>query len=625
MSYLARLRQAEAYSQQLRESSNVSDDFLLESMSNYTNKLDVGTDEFLAIQDDKFDDLLKDKDKVLKIINSSPTATSYTDVVTGKTEKGKVVDFKETPNGIVFEVQGKQGIVPKTLGFSNDPNDVVMALDKEQFKTILDGLLQTAGQRLSAQGKSIGGSQTEALGIVQGVRRDQANSALAAEREGQNADGQNADDGSIQNATSLPDAMVRVEKAVETEQMSPAQGFAMLAKMATDFNAAIQNQREEQGMRLQELDDQIRDLKPKTRTKTESKIMPGDKIPIRVASADQSEPQQAQKDLEAAQKERQELTTRIGNTNVVFPMGSDPTQLLNFIDMNADLFQELGGSQENLDKARAAIFKYEINEPGDLKKLPEYDAELDINKVEIAASLAVLSGGDIKTEMQESLNLLETGNVNINRKQVQEFNRTSDRINNELENNRLKIKGELKLLEEQANFEQKQQALENFNTSYEKFITALTDVNLLRDGKLGGVSDITQNEGNIRFKEMVDIFTEAERNNALSEGMINRMRTVVGQAVFSNMLYRGKDDRGLLEKLFTSRGKQDQTLGDMINNVRGIYERNPRTNKPQLKKVIFVENGRQVGNAIEGGEFIATYNDLITNVQVGQFIKPYSE
>lgn len=622
MSYLARLRQAEAYSQQLRESSNVSDDFLLESMSNYTSKLGVGTDEFLAIKDDKFDELLKDKDKVLSIINSSPTATSYTDVVTGKTEKGKVVDFKETPNGIVFEVQGKQGIVPKTLGFSNDPNDVVMALDKEQFKTILDGLLQTAGQRLSSQGKSVGGSQTEALGIVEGVKKDQANreSALAAQREGQNAD-----DGSIQNATSLPDAMVRVEKAVETEQMSPAEGFAMLAKMATDFNAAIQNQREEQGMRLQELDDQIRDLKPKTRTKTESKIMPGDKIPIRVASEDQSGPEQARKDLEAAQKEREELSTRIGNTNVIFPMGSGPTELLNFIDMNADLFQELGGSQENLDKARAAIFKYEINEPGDLKKLPEYDAELDINKVEIAASLAVLAGGDIKQEMQESLNLLETGNVNIDRKQVQEFNRTSNRINNELENNRLKIQSELKLLEEQDNYERKQDALENFNKSYEKFITELTDVNVLRDGKLGGVSDITQNAGNIRFKELVDIFTEAERNGTLSEGMINRMRTVVGQAVFSNMLYRGKDDRGLLEMLFTTRDKQDQTLGDMINNVRGIYERNPRTNKPQLKKVIFVENGRQVGNAIEGGEFIATYNDLITNVQVGQFIKPYSE
>lgn len=622
MSYLARLRQAEAYSQQLKEKSNVSDDFLLESMSNYTSKLGVGTDEFLAIKDDKFDELLEDKDKVLSIINSSPTATSYTDVVTGKTEKGKVVDYKITPNGIVFEVQGKQGIVPKTLGFSNDPNDVVMALDKEQFKTILDGLLQTAGQRLSSQGISIGGSQTEALGIVEGVKKDQANreSALAAQREGQNAD-----DGSIQNATSIPDAMVRVEKAVETEQMSPAQGFAMLAKMATDFNAAIQNQREEQGMRLQELDDQIRDLKPKTRTKTESKIMPGDKIPIRVASADQSEPEQARKDLEAAQKEREELSTRIGNTNVVFPMGSDPTQLLNFIDMNADLFQELGGSQENLDKARAAIFKYEINEPGDLKKLPEYDAELDINKVEIAASLAVLAGGDIKQEMQESLNLLETGNVNIDRKQVQEFNRTTDRINNELENNRLKIQGELRLLEEQDNYERKQDALESFNTSYEKFITELTDVNVFRDGKLGGVADITQNAGNIRFKELVDIFTEAERNNALSEGMINRMRTVVGQAVFSNMLYRGKDDQGILESLFNARDKQDQTLGDMINNVRGIYERNPRTGKPQLKKVIFVENGRQVGNSIEGGEFIATYNDLITNVQVAQFIKPYSE
>jgi len=83
--------------------------------------------------------------KILKILNSSNIASSYTDINTNKTERGAIVGINVDPEDgkISFSVRGKQGLVPKTLGFSNDPNDVVLFTNpndmKDQLNTILLG------------------------------------------------------------------------------------------------------------------------------------------------------------------------------------------------------------------------------------------------------------------------------------------------------------------------------------------------------------------------------------------------------------------------------------------------------------------------------------------------------
>jgi hypothetical protein len=105
--------------------------------------------------------------------------------------------------------------------------------------------------------------------------------------------------------------------------------------------------------------------------------------------------------------------------------------------------------------------------------------------------------------------------------------------------------------------------------------------------------------------------------------MVDSMRTVIGQTMYSVMMNRGVDDRNFFISLFSDRASQDQTLGDIVNTARGIYEEKSGGGL-QLKKIIFVDSSqRQVGKAIEGKEFTDTFNDLATNIEVSQFIKPY--
>ena len=122
---------------------------------------------------------------------------------------------------------------------------------------------------------------------------------------------------------------------------------------------------------------------------------------------------------------------------------------------------------------------------------------------------------------------------------------------------------------------------------------------------------------------MIDKFSTAQRNGLVSPLMVDTMRTAIGQSLYSVMMNRGVDDRNFFTKIFTNRANQDQTLGDIINTARGIYEEKPGGGL-QLKKIIFVDSSqRQVGKAIEGKEFTDTFNDLATNIEVSQFIKPY--
>ena len=113
---------------------------LLESVSPYIDLLNIkDNEEYAQIDDVKFDQLFEEENgiqKIVNILNASPTATTYTDINSGQKEKGKIVGLREGPAGITFEIQGKQGIVPKTLGFSNDPQDIVMTTNREGLRTI---------------------------------------------------------------------------------------------------------------------------------------------------------------------------------------------------------------------------------------------------------------------------------------------------------------------------------------------------------------------------------------------------------------------------------------------------------------------------------------------------------
>ena len=606
MATLSDMLTAQKLGAEIQSQNDAQAKVLLESVSPYIDVLSIkDNDKFAQISDVKFDQLFEEKNgiqKIVDIINSSPTATTYTDINTGKKEKGTLVGLREGPAGITFEIQGKQGIVPKTMGFTNDPEDVVMATNREGLRTMVNTILQSKADRLTAGRKGFG-SRTQAIATLDGISK---NNQLSVSEQ-------------LDQAGSAPEAVAIIESLVETGELEPPTAFQMIVDLGTEFNDGLDAYRAKLGQDLTEVDSELETLRKAQKQSETADDFSRFGSPLGVGGAAQgtkfsssgSRSKEKSPELLDAEKRKQDLLTRIGESNISMPLQASPEQLFAFIEANSNLLQEVGVEQATVDKTRAAFRKYNIQSPQDLKTIPEYDDEIDINKAEIAAALAVAAGGDFQKEFQESLNLLETGSVDVSRLQEQTFNRTSQKFNEELKLAQQTNRVEVAKLTTQA----QKDAFTAFDKDFTNFVKALYDG--------GQVTDITANEGNIHFKRMIDKFSAAQRNGLATPLMVDTMRTAIGQSLYSVMMNRGVDDRNIFMKIFTDRANQDQTLGDIINTARGIYEERPGGGL-QLKKIIFVDSTeRQVGNAIEGKEFTDTFNDLATNIEVSQFIKPY--
>ena len=97
------------------------------------NKLIFGTEERGDLADlESYGDSKdfvkpKEHDLMLEFVNSLSTARSYTDIYGDQTKEGDVVGIRMNKNNgaIHYDLKTDQGLVPKTLGFSNDPKDIV--------------------------------------------------------------------------------------------------------------------------------------------------------------------------------------------------------------------------------------------------------------------------------------------------------------------------------------------------------------------------------------------------------------------------------------------------------------------------------------------------------------------
>ena len=172
---------------------------------------DDGWNELGKIENGKF----VHQDKLLGLLNTSATATSYTDINTGKTEKGKIVGLNVDPEDgkISLSIQGKQGIVPKTLGFSNDPNDVVLFTNAADMKDQLNTIL------LGQQAKRSKGAATLGAATQQGI----------ADAEDKNAS----------------ETIAGIEADVESGKISPKEGAEQLEAIREFIKNGIANLEEE--------------------------------------------------------------------------------------------------------------------------------------------------------------------------------------------------------------------------------------------------------------------------------------------------------------------------------------------------------------------------------------------
>ena len=104
--------------------------------------------------------IIDNNDLAAHTMNSLSTARSYTDINDGKTKQGTVKNIRihKDTKAIHFDLLTDQGLVPKTLGFSNDPKDIVMATDLDGFRSIFNTAIRQTF-RNSDQGSYSGQSQ----------------------------------------------------------------------------------------------------------------------------------------------------------------------------------------------------------------------------------------------------------------------------------------------------------------------------------------------------------------------------------------------------------------------------------------------------------------------------------
>ena len=137
--------------------------------------------EIIEIEDPKNPGKMKKafrhEEDLLKIYNSSPLVTSYTDILTGETKRGKAVAFViDDQDRISLQLEGEQGLVPKTLGFSNDPKDVVLFTNKKDMLGDVNMILLGNQATRSRGANTLGAATADGTAYMKG--REDEKSAL---------------------------------------------------------------------------------------------------------------------------------------------------------------------------------------------------------------------------------------------------------------------------------------------------------------------------------------------------------------------------------------------------------------------------------------------------------------
>lgn len=609
MATLADIQRANSIGAQITAQNDRRAAEVFESVAPYVDTLSLDDNQkYAQITEDRFKELLAEpggKEVILGVINSSPIATSYKDINTQKVEKGRVIDFEESDRGISFKVETKQGVFPKTLGFSNDPKDVVMFTDTEGLRAMTNTILQRQSYRLTGSRQGFG-SRVQALTTLGGIEASQ-----------------NPISQKLEQAGSVPEAVDVIEGLVESGELDPAQGFELLIEMGSDFNDGLDAYREKLRRDLAENKKRRTELADKATPPSSSVLMSGEgmdsKVPVRVRSEPTEASTQAKKDLEAAEAEAVELRGRLKDSELVFPVNASPEAMFNFVKQNEALMIEVGGDQNILDKARAAFNKYKVSSPEDLNKLPDYDSSIDINKAEIAAAIAVTAGGDFSTEFQDAYRLLATGDASTSPMQVQQFDRESMNMNARLDQYITESNARIRELQD----DRAKDIAIRINSELKEFTSNIIDSESgeFRPQRLKG-------EASVNFRNIINAYDEANKLGLFrgAEGleMDGYFRNALGTTMFNLIRAEGVDPTGLGRLFSFFRTKNpDMPLGDPTASLRVKYKEN-KQGRRVIDEIIAVDSqGTQVGKELTGKKYSDIFNDVVTAQYVSRYIQEY--
>ncbi len=418
---------------------------------------------------------INNNDLSASVLNAMALNRSHTDQ-DGNVQQGEVKNIRVRANddgsvgAIHFDLKTKQGIVPKTLGFSNDPKDVVMSSDVPGFRAIFNTALRQI-YRKSPQGK-VGGVATVAMQVdkkfdtnLENERRG-LGSPPGESAEGGQFDGDHVDtighlsDKAARGEIGLTDAFAQITDIGSTAQ-DAFDSFNLSQKQKTEaaanegeptitreqareivklgsgeggfFDQSASAQRQilnlvgapEIGSRLglnNAEQKALREAKPSQRYTreniTEDVPIPGVPdvtMPMTRQDTRLTEPTPDTITREGVEYQRNNAPQVFAGTDLVYPVDASIEEQAKFVEENKEEMLRVGLSDEFLKNAEEVFNKYEVNEPADLNRIPD-DPEVPFGRKEAAWAIAIAMGNvnnNVLTNYQSALNMINTDDINV--------------------------------------------------------------------------------------------------------------------------------------------------------------------------------------------------------------------
>lgn len=394
------------------------------------------------------------EDKILKILNSSNIASSYTDINTNETERGSIVGINVDPDDgkISFSVQGKQGLVPKTLGFSNDPNDVVLFTNSKDMKDQLNTIL-LGQQAIRSKGAATLGAATQ-QGIA--AAEDKTASETIAGIEEQVANGEISPKDGAEQLEIIREAIKNGIANLEEEETNPGEtpkeavnrDGAIEQRLPGTTNLAMQddvsgaNQEQRVPTNVQELIEMDKYTSNKIDTALTTTGRGSDLISAQKVFSDELLVQLGYLDADTYNKikdneslpasrrkvmpgfKRQQLRKKAlgdymdakaeankpeGTSDVMKDLGlskeveekynipppdfTDMAGLEKYATDNEASLKLIGTDESVLTKIKEVLTKYDVKEEKDLSKIPAFEFGPRFGMMEIAAGIAAAASG----------------------------------------------------------------------------------------------------------------------------------------------------------------------------------------------------------------------------------------
>jgi len=488
--YLTGLAAGQRFRENQEERRDEQASTLVNSLTPYTQNYQFGEDgkakvDFKTVTPDKFLELtgikqtdsgeldysnlesidenfykVNNNDLITDTINSLSTARSYTDINTGKTKEGKVVAVRVNKNSgaIHYDLKTDQGIVPKTLGFSNDPKDIVMSSDLDGFRTLfntavrqtfrnsgqgsLAGQSFIAGENYKKYGnqplpgsgsptgnaldtiayfdnqvtlgnmkpieafKNIANIGTEIDNVIDSFNQTQDDKTKASseefDRSGQTLTREEARE--IVNSGKFFDQSGDIQRQILS--LVPSNALAMETGLNKDLQEQLRNSSGEQKIERNETTVTRPGPVPRARgTKERS-------VDFKLTEA---QPET----IEQGGVEYQRVTPQpevFEGTNLTFPTEGTVSEQQEFIETNREELLRVGLDPNFLEKAQKTFNELGINSPEDMTKLK--DPNIPFGRINAALAYAVAAGGadspaNFLRNFQGGLNMINTGDVNV--------------------------------------------------------------------------------------------------------------------------------------------------------------------------------------------------------------------